>query len=265
MTGDHTAIAEHAAALALEVPLATLVEHLPRWDQVPSEHQRDVVLATACVLGDRGALARLDAGWLAPLTNVVARAGVPLGARDEVVQRVRAKLLTAPPDALPRLASYAGTAPLAAWLRVVATREAVSEQRARWRELPLESALASGIADDAQTSPETAAMRAQHRELIRTSVQVAVTTLPADARTLLRYYYCDGLTADEIGRVYRVHASSISRRLAAARAQILEATQRGLDAALTLDSSGRAGLLALAASIDASLSRLLGTPGKSTG
>ena len=50
----------------------------------------------------------------------------------------------------------------------------------------------------------------------------------------LRFHYVDGLTLSQIGRLRHVHESTISRRLLAARDQLLAETRRALSAELRL-------------------------------
>ncbi len=70
-------------------------------------------------------------------------------------------------------------------------------------------------------------------------------------RTLLRYYYLDGVGVEELGRLYRVHASTVSRWLRSTREAILEQTRSQLAAMLVLKESEVESMLGLSGSLGA--------------
>jgi RNA polymerase sigma-70 factor (ECF subfamily) len=160
---------------------------------------------------------------------------------DEVKQRVRARALVARDGAPPRIADYAGRGPLGAWTRVIAIREHANLHRGTAD--GLDAAIDRGgggldglddLARTGELAPELVALRARHRDVVTAGFRAAITALPARARTLLRLCYVDGATLDAIGRMYGVNKSTVSRWLAAARADVLDGARAHVRAALAL-------------------------------
>jgi RNA polymerase sigma-70 factor (ECF subfamily) len=216
-------------------------------------HAGDLLLALACVRQDGRALAELERRYAADLRAALLAADPDAAFADEVLQDVRARLLLG--DA-PRLTSYTGSGPLGAWLRVVALRTQISLRRGRWREVALEDSVLGASPEDL----EREVARAEHRALLRTIVRDAIASQDRKMRTLLRFYYCDGAGVEELGRVYRVHASTISRWLSQTRGAILAETRRRLADALRLDSEALASMLDLVHSLEISVTGALRDP-----
>src|SRR5439155_10618188 len=149
----------------------------------------------------------------------------------------------------------AGTGPLAGWLRVVALRTAVDLKRKGWREVPVEDGLARFAAP--ARSPHHELARKQHAAALREALSGAVAAQPSRMRTLLRYYYMDNVGVEQLGKLYRVHASTVSRWLSSTRDAILEDTRHRLATALALGESDVESMLDLSGSLEVSLDSLL--------
>jgi RNA polymerase sigma-70 factor (ECF subfamily) len=221
----------------------------------------DRALAQACLDGDPAALASLDR-LLAQAATAALRTIDPSPAfADDVLQQVRVKLLVGAGgddhDPRPRLATYAGRGPLGGFLRVTALRTAMSSKRDGGREVPIDDALAR-LADDA-AGPASAHLRGDSDQHLQAALRAAIAAQPSRTRALLRLYYGDGAGIEDIGRLYRVHASTVSRWLERARADILAATRDQLARALRLDPGSIDSLLAAAPALDISLGSLLRT------
>ncbi|HEY6032727.1 MAG TPA: helix-turn-helix domain-containing protein, partial [Kofleriaceae bacterium] len=76
-------------------------------------------------------------------------------------------------------------------------------------------------------------------------------------RAILRLYYADGHGVEDIGRIYNVHASTVSRWLDKARGDILAQTRADLIERLHTPASQIDSLLGHAASLEISLEGLL--------
>jgi RNA polymerase sigma factor (sigma-70 family) len=121
---------------------------------------------------------------------------------------------------------YHGRSSLATWLRAVLAQRLVDRARAATRTVPLpdhESLAAVPQGPD----PD----RPRHLRLIHTAFRDAVALLAERDRLRLRYYYSQGLTLAEIGRLLREHEASVSRHLAAARKAIRLEVERQLQEA----------------------------------
>jgi RNA polymerase sigma-70 factor, ECF subfamily len=214
----------------------------------------DLYLACACVRGVAAAHAAFEREYVAELPAVLRAIDASRDRVDEALQLLREKMLVAR-DGPPRLEAYSGHGPLGAWLRVSATRIALSLRR---REQPL-----STDGDDLATLLDPAAgadirvLAARIGADLRAAMTAAIAAQPARTRAVMRLYYADGHGVEDIGRVYRVHASSVSRWLAKARADILARTRAELCARLTASTSEIDSLLGHAASIEISVGSLL--------
>ena len=215
----------------------------------------EVALAEACVRGDVDALARLDREYLQELRDPLRAIDASPSFVDEAIQLVRHRLLVADGERPPRLASYAGTGPLGGWLRVVALRVALAEHKAAAREVPIANTLEAVAA----LAPQQELARAEHAAALRQALAGALASQPSRMRALLRYYYLDGVGVEELGKIYRVHASTISRWLATTRETILGDTRKRLADALKLGESEVDSMLGLSGSLELSLDRLLRT------
>ncbi len=184
----------------------------------------ELFLTTACAAGDRRAIEHLERSYISEVPRAIMRVAADRSTRDEVIQRLRTKLLVSTPERRARIAEYRGRGALAAWLRVAALREAITVQRERRGEIipdgmVADHALAKRSAGVAP-SPEHALARARHGADLRKLFADVVAALPPEDRTILRLHYVDALEMDEIGQIFGVHRSTISRRIAKIREHV---------------------------------------------
>jgi RNA polymerase sigma-70 factor (ECF subfamily) len=166
-----------------------------RWRCDPSSS----VTSLICV----GSIARLD-----PSDDFI----------DETLQLLRHKLLSGDD---PRLASYLGRSPFEAWLRLVATRTALDQLRARGRRRERGMELAAGLIglDDA---PENRAFENSCARLFERALASAVKTLSARDRNVMRLHFAEGSNIDAIGRVYGVNRATVARWIARCRERFFQ-------------------------------------------
>jgi RNA polymerase sigma-70 factor (ECF subfamily) len=185
----------------------------------------DVFLSRACVARDAAALAALERGLLAPLGRELA-ASPALGAfASEAVQGLWVRLLVAEGGAEPRLATYRGEGALVAWLRLALTRVAINLREARHRDTPFDDERAPAASD-----PELDLLRRTYADELAAAMKGALAAASPEDRGLLRMHFLDGLSATEIGGLFQVSGRTIQRRIAQARAQIVERTRAALRA-----------------------------------
>jgi RNA polymerase sigma-70 factor (ECF subfamily) len=226
----------------------------------------DVYLVAACLDGERPALAAFERLVRAETERAIAR--LPHGAlAEDVVQELLLKLLVAPPGGgEPKLAAFGGHGALHAWLRVAATRTAISMSRRKAAQPSDDDALAA-IADDSDDQA-LAFLKQSYRAEFKRAFAAALAALPRRARTLLRLQVIDQLTIDEIGAFYQVSRATAARHLADARAQLVAGTQERLVEALSVDAAELSELMRLVSStLYSTLPRLLRqteTPGISS-
>jgi RNA polymerase sigma-70 factor (ECF subfamily) len=218
-------------------------------------HGDELALAAAALAGDPAAQRAIDQLIRAEAERAVTALRQPAWLVDEVHQELAQRLLVGPQ---PRLASYAGQSALGRWLGVAATRTTLNLIRNRKPQVALDDddAIVAAIAD-----PDVALMRERYRDEMLAAVRAAFEALEnARDRNLLRLYYFERVGVVELGQMYQVHASTVSRWLAALREHIVADTQFRLAERL-----GMAGhyddlasvIRALRSDLDLTLSRLL--------
>ena len=143
---------------------------------------------------------------------------------DDVKQALRQKLFV---GAAPRIVLYAGRGDLARWVRAAATRMTIDETR-KAHEIPTEDALLDAIGIDPGHGPELAHLKRDARETIQAAFREAVGALADRDRQLLLQYYIDGVGVVELGKLFGLAASNVSRRLAKIRVSLLSGIRRAL-------------------------------------
>jgi RNA polymerase sigma-70 factor (ECF subfamily) len=174
---------------------------------------------------------------------------------DEIAQCTRVRLVVADTGALPRIAGYRGTGPLRAWVAIAARRIALNARRQAPRDAG-DDVLADVV--DREPDPEILHLKALYRGEFREALTAALAGLADRARALLRLRFVEGLELAQIGLLYRVHESTVSRWTAAALDDVARATRRHLVAQLavtheTADSVARM----VQSQLDLSIARLL--------
>jgi RNA polymerase sigma-70 factor (ECF subfamily) len=240
---DRTGFAAHVERVLAAVPD----------ERADTLHAGDLALAFACAHQDPAALRVFEATCIPALHSLLVRRGYDSARVDDVLQDLRQQFLMGTEDKPPKLLAYGGRGPLAAWLRVAAVRQTLDEHRKHWREVPLE---------DAMIAPPVVAndpLREERLTLLRTSLRMAITELTSRQRALARLYYVDELGVEALGRMFQVHASTVSRWLAQARSEMLEKTRTALRTVAAASPSEVDSMLAHAASLEVDLQSLLRT------
>jgi len=215
----------------------------------------DLALATAAGQGDPRAVQALDALYAPVAARAIAAVRGAKGIGDDVAQRVRAALLAGAP---PSITTYAGRSPLAAWLRVITTREAVRLVRAQDREVSLDDDHLVELISP-EHDPELAYMKRHYREQLGLAFREAVADLPSELRTLLRQSVVDGVGIDRLATLYDLHRATVARRIEAARHELNEAVRTRLEQRLGIDGNELASVLRLIQSqLDLTLGALAG-------
>jgi len=225
-----TAVRERAMAAYPQVPLGavafarTLGAHAAGPDPLAALealHTDDLYLTAACLGGDGAALEVLEQLVRGTVPGAVARLRLEASTVREVEQLVRQRLLVAPVRGTPKLAEYGGRGALKQWLRAVALRVALNHLDAQRPESSLDADGAPAVAA-AGPDPELALLKQHAREEFKAALQETLSGLPPHERSLLRLYFLEGLTVEQIGRMEGTHKSTISRWLAKARAAVLD-------------------------------------------
>jgi RNA polymerase sigma-70 factor, ECF subfamily len=213
----------------------------------------DLYLAVACATGVPGALEAFDRHCSAAIDGTIAGIDRAPAFRGEVRQALHERLFVGSPDAEPRIASYAGRGPLAAWVAIVTQRLSLVIRRAERNRARLEDRAASEPLSQPD-DPELAYLKHRYRDEFKVAYRAALEALPERQRTLLRMQLCERMTLDRMGMIFGVNASTVSRWLDRARAAIREATETRLREQLRVSTGEFASLARLVVSqLDVSL------------
>jgi RNA polymerase sigma-70 factor, ECF subfamily len=253
-----------AAWPGVSLPRETFLRHVA--ERLPADadpaaaldalHVADLFLACACLAGDAAALAIFERDVFAEVARAVARTGAAADALAEAVQVTRVQLLVSAPGRPAAIAGYGGRGPLRGWLRVTLVRELVRAATPPAREVAAPELDGVAELDD---SPEIAHLKRTYSADFQAAFAAATAGLGKEERALLRWHHVDRLSIDEIGVLLRVHRATAARRLHAARAALVEATRRELEARLKLARGELESILRLIESqVHVSVARLLG-------
>ncbi|HEY0190618.1 MAG TPA: sigma-70 family RNA polymerase sigma factor [Kofleriaceae bacterium] len=257
------AIAERLGDASPGAPPETLARALP--GALAAMHVTDLYLACGCADGDPAALAAFEASVGPMIDRAMIASGVAAAERADLGQVVRQRLLVAPAaGGAPRIAGYSARGSLAAWVRVVATREAARMlPRARREVSADDDLLARLIAGD--DDPEVGYLKRLYRDEFKRAFHAAIDALDDRDRLLVRQHTLDGLDLDQLAALHGVHRATIARWLAAARGVLLDRTQRELIQRLQLSKTELASVMRMIGTgLDLSLPRALGKPGPAT-
>jgi RNA polymerase sigma-70 factor (ECF subfamily) len=208
----------------------------------------------AAILAGHPAAARALADLWPSIEPALRTLGADRTRLDEIRQRVLEAVVMGG-ERGPAIAGYGGRAELRSWLRSVAVRTAL---KAWARERPAQSLDddddLAGLVDD----PELAHLKATYAGAVVTALREALSTLAPRGRTLLRLHYLDGLTVDDLGRMYNVHRATAARWVAGAREEVFEETRLRVEANLGLGEESAVSIVRLVQSqLALSFQRLL--------
>jgi RNA polymerase sigma-70 factor, ECF subfamily len=261
---DIVASAEHmwpTFTLSSDVFVTYLCDRLP--DDVPcllalrQTHASDLYLACACARGNVHALAAFDERCVSQLDRVLRKMGFGVDVSAEVKQEIRVRVLFGDGER-PEILDFRGRGDLRSWVRVIAVRHALRRKSRTRREVATEDEELlhkMGVPGD----PELDHEKWVYREEFKRAFDGALRALSDRERTLLRQHHVDGLTIDELGRLYRVHRSTAARLLVRAREAVYEATRARMMSQLDVQSQDLDSILRMIQSqIDISLHALQG-------
>jgi RNA polymerase sigma-70 factor len=232
---EHFAAALEASAAKAFTGRAPPARDLERY--LGTLRLEELALACACAAGNNTAWDHFVLEYR-PVLYRAADAMDPSGGARELADSLYADLfgLTADDGERRSLFRYFhGRSSLATWLRAVLAQRLVDRARGRARTAPLpdEEPVAP-----AQPAPDPD--RDRYVALIQAAFRDALQRLDPRDRLRLLYYYAQGLTLAQTGRLLREHEASVSRHLSAARKTIRRDVERQLrDAALDSDEIER--------------------------
>jgi RNA polymerase sigma-70 factor (ECF subfamily) len=193
-----------------------------------SLHLEDLGLACACASGDEAAweefIVRQRPGLYRAAVAIAGEAGRELA--DSLYGELFG-LEAAGGRRRSRLDYFHGRSSLATWLRAILAQRHVDAIRASRRTVPLEERPRSADVHAAGDGPPDLD-RPRLTRLLHRSFASAIRALAPDDRLRLDYYYRDGLTLAEIGRIQGTHEATVSRALARSRRALRVGIERRL-------------------------------------
>ena len=202
----------------------------------------DLHIACACARSAPGAAAALERHFGPAITRALARIDASPAFVADARQTVFVQVLVPSAGAAPKIAEYAGRAPLQAFLRTVAVRVALNLRRNKADQAHEILDEGDGTALATGADPELGYVKARYKGDFEAAVRAAVARLSSRDRTLLRLHLVDGLSIDVLGAHYQVGRSTAARWLARAREALRDHARAEITARLQLTPSELASL-----------------------
>jgi RNA polymerase sigma-70 factor (ECF subfamily) len=182
------------------------------------------VLARACAAGN-------EAAWEAFLLRYresLYEAGISIakdyGVGRELADSLYADLLGAgSAHGASPLRSYMGYGSLAGWLRTIMGRSFIDRYRSERRLVSLEQETDEGWQ---LSAPPVPAVAAEPR--LEEATDEALSALAAEDRFILASFFLHGRTLADLARVFRLHESTVSRRIGKITASLRKEILRGM-------------------------------------
>jgi RNA polymerase sigma-70 factor (ECF subfamily) len=249
----------HAAEFVRFVA-ARLQSDRPIDEQLDNLHATDLALAWACSSERPGAVAAFEARFGASMRAVAARyAGDDVDAQD-VVQGIRERLFGR--AGASKIADYRGAGALHKWVEISIRRAGLDHVRARGRRPEIASDDERLDERVREFDPELEYMKEAYRGAFEQALSDALRSLEPRQRNVLRHRLVYAVQIEEIAAIYGVNRKTITRWIAAAQDQLLEAVRATLRARLQLPPEELTSLMRLVRSrLDFSLSAALRSSG----
>lgn len=195
----------------------------------------DLYLAAACAVGDPAAIAAFRDVHGPAIRQVLGRLGAPIATIDETEQRVLVMLFVGEGGGAPQITTFSGRGRLRSWLRSVAIRTGRRLMGVLHggddREDDLDD-LPGAVRD-----PELELLRARYATEVKAAFASALAALSERQRNVLRQYYLDELTIDQLAALYQINRATAARWVAGARLAIVTRTRELLVGELGVASS----------------------------
>ena len=192
------------------------------YGQVQANILEEVVLAQALELGENRAAEVFEADYMPIARAIAGRVG---GQRAvDAVENLMAELIMPREDRPPKLSTFLGKTPMAAWLRAVVANYWISQTR---RKMPR-----TGTEIPEQTAETTLGSNIdrQHCEdLLQPVFAEAVGQLSVDDRVMLKTLILDGVPQNRMAASLGINPGTLTRRRQKAAAIVFDAIRRSAD------------------------------------
>jgi RNA polymerase sigma-70 factor (ECF subfamily) len=195
----------------------------------------DLFIACACLSGVDGAVNTLVKVYGDVIRNTVERTARKSDIA-EIAQGVISDLVVGSLTSGPEIGSYAGRAPLARWLEVVARRATLRWVRAERKTADIADLVAAEPALGSATPLEIALFRQRYGPDFQRALKDVLAQAPQSDRAILRLYLVNNVSVERIGKMMGVSQSTASRWLAKAREDVLASLKSVLKDRLKISS-----------------------------
>jgi RNA polymerase sigma-70 factor (ECF subfamily) len=187
----------------------------------------DVYLAFACARRDPAAMAKFEQLLISVAGPKIEQKLRNRSHVDEVLQRVRVRCMLGSSPGAPKLFLYAGEAPLKAWLRMVAVRQAYSFLQETWvRVEELGKEPPEPIVDlPPPLGPDSPLDADRFKDHLQEALRAAVRSIARRDRAILHLSSVAGLSIDSIGEHYGVDRSTAARWIQKAKMALSKAVR----------------------------------------
>lgn len=213
--------------------------YLPVEQELSRLHVADLLLAKGCSEGHSEAVAIFEADYLGLVTAAGSKLSMSPMQSDELRQQVRLKLLVSgAAGSAPKIANYAGSGALRSWVYATGLRTGLNELRRIGRApIPTGDEQLLVAMPDKNDDQELQYMKKLYRSAFRDAFRGALSVLEDRLANVLRHYYLDEMTLEQIGTLYRVHKTTVMRWVNKAHAGLEIETKRRMISHLKLQPS----------------------------
>jgi RNA polymerase sigma-70 factor (ECF subfamily) len=214
-------VAPHAFAryLAARVP-----EGKPPMKALEMLHTNDLYLACACAQRDPLAIAVFDARYLGEVDRALQHMGLAPNVRDDTKQVLRRRFFVEEEGAPPRIVEYTGRGSLRSWVRAAAVRAALRVMRQPKGQVALDSVTLRAVAAPDEDL-EITYLKRKYGDDFQRALREAFGLLSPRERNVIRRYFGEGLSIDELGVLYDVHRATAARWVGKAGSALVKKTR----------------------------------------
>jgi RNA polymerase sigma-70 factor, ECF subfamily len=203
---------------------------------IESMNVKDLYLACACAQGNDEAVAVFKERFFPEIGHALLQLKQEASFVEDMKQLVYERLFIGSAEKPPKILYYLGAGQLSSWIKVVAFRVAVNSLRDQQKRFIHD--------DDALFHPERIAedgevkyLKGIYRNEFKAAFKQAFAKLAARERNVLRYQLIDGLNAAQIGLIYHVHRSTVTRWMEKIQHRLLTDTRYLLEKNLGVNQS----------------------------
>lgn len=176
-------------------------------------HTNDLYLSISCMQSSEAGWRRFDACYRPYLARLASFTCKSTDVGNEIADRVINDMFLPDQSGQPRIASFDGRVPLAAWLRAIVTYRAFKECKRLRNNLEWIESLPEMVDENAVRNVDAVVKADKYEAIAGDAVGEASRRLTSRERTMLLMRYEEQLQAKEIARIYAVNPSTITRAI----------------------------------------------------